>query len=220
MPLLTYNEKDGGWEQTGTATLKTVNGVKAYVAEVSHFTAYNADDIKTDQSCVIIQNQNMPVNYDLDVTIPTTGGAAPIFRHFAGASGGNTETVLINLPKQVNIVITPIRTTDPNPNLNNLPIGVFVVNTGAPQNPAWPIVPGGRINEPAGPPYDGACSTKVVLQDLGLNYFTGPGNNGAFLHGLFSFAAVNLNETDDAFPTDTAGANPTLVGAVQQASVD
>ena len=220
LPMLTYNEKSGGWEQTGITTLKTVNGIKAYVGEVTHFTAYNADDIKTDQSCVVIQNQNMPVSYDLDVTIPTTGGNAPIFRHFPGAIGGNNETVLINLPKQTNIVITPIRTGDPNPNLNSLPIGVFVVNTGAPQNPAWPIVPGGRINEPVGPSYDGACSTKVVLKDLGLNYFTGPGNNGAFLHGLFSFAAVNLNETDDAFPTDTAAANPTLVAAVKQASID
>jgi hypothetical protein len=217
LPLLTYNEKTGGWDQTGIAKLKTINGTKAYVGTIHHFTAYNADDIKTDQSCVVIQNQNMPVSYDLDVTIPTTGGAAPIFRHFPGAIGGNNETVLINLPKLTNIVITPIRTSDPNPNLNSLPIGIFVVNTGAPQNPAWPIVPGGRINEPVGPPYDGACSTTVVLQDLGLNYFTGPGTNGAFLHGLYSFAAVNLTETDDAFPADVS---TTLRDAVRQASVD
>jgi len=76
-------------------------------------------------------------------------------------------------------------------------------DTGAPQNPAWPTVPGGFANEPVGPPYyqetggtpDGACSTKVVLQDLGLKFYPDP-NAGAFLHGLFNFAAVNLTASN------------------------
>jgi hypothetical protein len=223
IPLLAYDEKNGGWIQSGTATLQP--GGKAYTATVSHFTAYNTDLIKTDQSCVSLQNQSMPPTYDLEVTIPQLGGAAPVKRLFPGVTGGNTETVLINLPKLTNITLVPIRTTDPDPNKNNLPIGVFVVNTGQPQNPAWPIVPGGRINEPVGPPYyhqtggtpDGACSTQVSLHDAGLSFYPGTPPHGAFLHGLGSFAAVNLTDTDPAFPGD---ATATLRDAVAQASVD
>jgi hypothetical protein len=117
------------------------------------------------------------------------------------------------------VVLVPIRTSGPDA---SLPMGVFVVNTGAPQNPAWPTVPGGFVNEPQGPPYfhetngvsDGACSTRVVLQDLGLKFYPDP-TVGTFLHGLGNFAAVNLTDTDVAFPAD---ANQTLRNAVSQAS--
>jgi hypothetical protein len=223
IPLLAYDEKNGGWVQTGTATLQP--GGKAYTATVSHFTAYNTDLIKTDESCVSMQNHSMPPTYDLEVTIPQLGGAAPVKRLFNGVIGGNNETVLINLPKQTNITLVPIRTTDPDPNKNNLPIGVFVVNTGQPQNPAWPTVPGGRVNEPVGPPYyhqtggtpDGACSTQVNLHDAGLSFYPGTPPHGAFLHGLGNFAAVNLSDTDAAFPGD---ATATLRNAVAAASLD
>jgi hypothetical protein len=145
----------------------------------------------------------MPTSYNLEVTVPMPG-AAPVTVSKSGVVGGNAETVLLNLPKETNIVLVPIR-TDPGPT-QNLPIGVFVVNTGAPQNPAWPTVVGGFVNEPVGPPYfPGACSTKVVLQDLGLEFFPGTPPQGAFLHGLGSFAAVNLTDTGDpAFPDEVA----------------
>jgi mono/diheme cytochrome c family protein len=203
IPLLSYNEARGVWSPDGTARLQLVDGFPAYVAEVTHFTAYNSDLIKTDQSCLAIQNQGMPTSYNLEVTVPMPG-AAPVTVSKSGVVGGNAETVLLNLPKETNIVLVPIR-TDPGPT-QNLPIGVFVVNTGAPQNPAWPTVVGGFVNEPVGPPYfPGACSTKVVLQDLGLEFFPGTPPQGAFLHGLGSFAAVNLTDTGDpAFPDEVA----------------
>lgn len=215
IPLLAYDEQNGGWVQTGTAQLQA--GGKAYEATVTHFTAYNNDLIKVDESCVSVQNNGMPPNYDLEVTIPQPGGAAPVKRLFPGVVGGN-EIALINLPKLTNITLVPIRTTDPDPNKNNLPIGVFVVNTGQPQNPGWPTVPGGRRNEPVGPPYynPGACSTQVTLHDAGLSFYPGTPPNGAFLHGLSSFAAVNLSDTDPAFPGD---ATATLQHAVAQASL-
>jgi hypothetical protein len=135
--------------------------------------------------------------------------------------------VLNNLPANTNITLVPIRTTDLNPAVNGLPMGVFVVNSGGPQNPLWPTVPGGFQNEPAGPPYwaedasgnpTGACSTRVVLHDLGLDFYDPPTPAaGAFLHGLSSFAAVNLTDTDAAFAAD---ANAALRDAVAQASVD
>jgi hypothetical protein len=225
IPLLHYDETQGVWKPDGTATLATVNGKPAYVAQVSHFTAYNSDLIKQDQSCLAVQNQNMPASYDLEWTIPQTGGAAPVKRQKT-VIGGNIEYALLNLPKNTNIVLVPIRTTDPDPNKNQLPMGVFVVNTGAPQNPSWPTVQGGFANEPQGPPYyttdaggnpNGACSTKVVLKDLGAQFYPDPAQllTGAFLHGLQAFAAVNLSDTDPAFPGD---ANQVLRDAVAAAS--
>jgi hypothetical protein len=225
IPLLSYDEVRAVWKEDGKADLGTVDGQKAYVAEVSHFTAYNSDLIKTDQSCLAVQNQGMPASYDLEWTIPRPG-AAPVIVHRT-VVGGNTEYALLNLPKQTNITLVPIRIGDPDPNKNNLPIGVFVVNTGAPQNPAWPTVPGGFANEPQGPPYyhetggvpDGACSTKVVLTDLGLNFYPGTPRSGAFLHGLGigAYAAVNLTDTDPNFIDD---ANQTLRNAIAAASAD
>ncbi len=225
IPLLSYDEARGVWREDGQAQLSTVDGVQAYVANVSHFTAYNTDLIKTDQACLAVQNQNMPANYNLEITVPQTGGAAPATILKTGVVGGTSETAILNLPRDTNIVLVPIRTTDPDPNLNNLPMGVFVVNTGAPQNPAWPTVSGGFANEPVGPPYyqetngvpSGACSTKVVLRDLGLQFYPSTPLTGAFLHGLGSFAAVNLSDIDPAFAAD---ANQTLRDAVTQASQD
>jgi hypothetical protein len=217
IPMLHYDETLGVWNQTGTASLGTVNGKPAYIAQVKHFSALNTDLIKQDQSCISVQNQNMPGSYDLEVTIPQTGGAAPVKRLFTAVTGNNVENVMLNLPKNTNIVMVPIRTTDPDPNKNNLPMGVFVVNTGAPQNPNWPKVQGGFANEPQGPPYyttdangnpNGACSTKVILKDLGSSFYPDPAQllTGAFLHGLQSFAAVNLSDTDPAFPADVSQA--------------
>lgn len=226
IPLLHYDEAKGVWKPDGTATLSSVNGRPAYVAQVTSFSAFNSDLIKQDQSCLAVQNQNMPASYDLEVTIPQTGGAAPVKRLFTGVTGGNVEHVLLNLPKTTNIVLVPIRTTDPDPNKNQLPMGVFVVNTGAPQNPAWPTVPTGFANEPQGPPYyttdangnpNGACSTRVILKDLGQQFYPDPTTllTGAFLHGLQAFAAVNLSDTDPAFAAD---ANQTLRDAISAAS--
>lgn len=226
IPFLHYDETRGVWTQTGIATLTTFGGVPAYEAKVSHFSALNTDLIKQNQSCLSVQNQSMPASYDLEVTIPQTGGAAPVKRFFPGVTGGNIEHVLLNLPSNTNIVLVPIRTTDPDPNKNNLPMGVFVVNTGAAQNASWPTVPGGFANEPQGPPYysvdgggnpNGACSTRVLLKDLGANFYKDPATllTGAFLHGIQAFAAVNISATDPAFAGDASAA---LRTAVEQAS--
>src|SRR4029079_14730685 len=84
-------------------------------------------------------------------------------------------------------------------------------------------VDGGFVNEPAPPYYhetggvsDGACSTKLVLHDLGLQFSPDQTLCGAFLHGIGSFAAVNLSDTDPAFPGD---ANQVLRDDVAAASV-
>lgn len=183
IPILFYDERDGVWVEEGTATL---NG-NVYVANVRHFSTINTDLVKTNQSCVRVKSPTLPPNYKIEYTVPMGGGAAPVVRLVDIDNSAPSEHVLYNLPSNTNIVIVPIRED------TLVPFGTFVVNTGGAQSPTTP-------NLPVGPPYS-ACSTEVVLTDLGI-----PDEpiTGEFLHGLYSFAATNLDELDLTNPTQTA----------------
>jgi hypothetical protein len=194
IPVLFYDEKRGIWVEEGFARLVGNN----YVAKVKHFSTINTDLIKTNQSCVKILSPTLPVNYDLEYTIPSPsgGGAAPIVRRVAIANGPPSEHVIYNLPSGVNIVLVPIRQSD------NTPIGTFVVNTGGPQAPTTP-------NLPVGPPYN-ACSTTVTLQDQVV-----PEPIEEYLQGLYAFEATNIGELDPANPADAA-----TITALNQATIN
>jgi hypothetical protein len=174
IPILFYNERKGVWEEEGTANLVGGN----YVATVRHFSNINTDLIKTNQSCVRILSLGLPVNYDLEYTIPSPsgGGAAPIVRRVGIA--GSPPHVIYNLPSNVNIVLVPIRQD------NNTPIGTFVVNTGGAQAPTIPNLPVA--------PYT-ACSTTVTLTDQFV-----PEPVEEYLQGLYTFEATNLSELGPA----------------------
>ena len=185
IPLLFYDEKNGVWLPEGTAHLQG----HAYVATVKHFSEINTDTIKVNQSCVDVLSPAMPASYELEVTIPLGPGQAPkVPPPYHIDNSPPSEHALYNLPSHTNIVLTPYD------NNTKIPYGTFVVNTGGPQNPTSP-------NRPAGPPFynPGACSTQVILTPQTL---PDTPTGGAFLHGLFSFAAVNTNELDAAFPND------------------
>lgn len=192
IPLLFYDEKNGVWLPEGTAKLQG----HAYVAKVKHFSEINTDTIKVNQSCVDVIGPTMPANYELEVTIPLGPGQAPKVPPPYAVT--NNEYALFNLPSNTNIVLVPYD------NATKIPYGTFVVNTGGPQNPTTP-------NRPVGPPYH-ACSTQVTLSPQIL---PDTPSGGAFLHGLFSFAAINTTELDPAFPGDVA-----LRTAVDQATVN
>jgi hypothetical protein len=183
IPLLFYDERAGVWIPEGDATLAGT----VYVATVKHFTPFNTDTLKVNQSCVRVLSPTLPSTYNLEVTIPMGPGAAPKVITNLINNAPPSEHVIYNLPSNVNIVLVPIRLTD------NTPIGTFVVNTGGHQNPTTP-------NLPSGPPYV-ACSTQVTLTELAV-----PDEplSGEFLHGLFSFEATNLNELNPADPTQAA----------------
>jgi len=191
IPLLSYNESDGLWEEEGFATLVGTN----YVAKVKHFSAINTDLVKTNQSCVRVLSPTLPPTYNLELTIPGGSGAAPILINRLVDNGPTQEHVVYNLPSNVNIVLVPIRVAD------NTPIGTFVVNTGPAQVPTTP-------NLPAGPPYV-ACASTVELTELAVPELP---VTGEFLHGLYSFEASNLFELNTSNPAlaaqlDTATAN-------------
>lgn len=191
IPLLFYDETEGVWREEGIANLVGTD----YVASVSHFSAINTDLVKTDQSCVRILSPDLPPCYQLEILIPQTGGAAPVrITKFIDNSPPHRH-VVYNLPSDVNIVLIPIRID------NDTPIGTFVVNTGGPQFPTDPNLP---LD-----PYD-ACATEVTFQDLAIPESP---TSGEFLHGLFSFAAINLDELDPGVPADA-----TLITQLDQAT--
>jgi hypothetical protein len=230
VPFLAYDESRGVWNEIGTAHLQIVGGYPAYVAEVAHFTAYGGsqtDGIFSSQlSCLAVQNVNMPESYALQITLPEPQPyySNPQLTRLLVVKGGSSEFGLFDLPEHTNIVLIPAYGVDPDPNKAFRPMGVFVVNTGARMAQNWPTLPGtyepavlgSYYHETNGKP-DGICSTKVVLTDLGQQFYPPTPAQGAFLHGLSSFAAVNLTDVDAAFPTD---ANQALRDAVAAASKD
>jgi hypothetical protein len=198
VPLLSYNERKGVWQPEDTATLVGSGSGAAYVApHVRHFSAVNMDNLKTNQACVRVLSptappNSMPAQYRLEITLEQTG-SAPILRTVdIDDNAAVQEHVLYNLPTNTNMVLIPIRKNDPDPNKNNIPMGVFVVNTGGTQNPTNP-------NRPIGPHYN-ACATEIALTDYGIQFYPDAPLDGAFLHGLYSFAATNLDETDPGIP--------------------
>jgi hypothetical protein len=197
IPFLYYDESEGVWKQEGNAELQG----SVYVATVTHFSAWNTDTIKTDQSCVRIKSSDITGNYKLEVTIPLGGGAAPKVVTYDMDQSSGTEHVIYNLPSEKNIVLVPFTVQTVNGASVSVPLGTFIVNTGQKQNPTRP-------NLPAGPPYN-ACSTKVTLFNRPAADL--PATGFEFLQGLSTFQAVNLSETT----TD-----PTLVTQLNQATTN
>lgn len=171
IPLLVYDEAKGVWRPEGVL----VRDGAAYVARVRHFSAFNADLLFVNPACVQIYSPTLPPLYNLEVTVPQTGGAAP--RVFTLLVDNSTPYhVVYNLPTGVDIVMVPYSTV-------NVPFGTFIINTGGAQNPLTP--------NPPDPPYN-ACDNLAELEDVAEPE---PGTD-AFLHGLYSFAASNLTELE------------------------
>lgn len=175
MPLLFYDEVKGVWREEGTLRLDA--GTKNYVTKVKHFSALNTDVVFTNPSCVRVQS-SIATPYDLEVTIPLTGGAAPKVKKITITDA--PPHVIYNLPNNTNITIVAIA-----PGSGSTPprsLGVFIVNTGPPHAAGFGT-----------PPPASACATEVSLS---TQTFPSQPVAGEFLHGLFSFAATTINEAD------------------------
>lgn len=188
IPLLRYEKKRGAWEEIGRMS-KTGN---RYVAKVGHFTPFNADLLKTDQSCIQVHTPpsssdfaGLPASYRIEFTIPLEDNAPR--RIDRAATNSPPYNVLINLPNNRDVIMVPY-----NPS-NLKPYGTFIVNSGGTQNPVAPNPPD----------YDfGACQAAVTLYDVSEPEL-GP---DAFLHGLYSFESANLDELSEADATVWANA--------------
>lgn len=155
IPLLVYDTQLGVWKEEATATLNATRD--AYVARINHFSEFNTDLIKTNQSCVKINTSGISGNFQLEVTIPM-GGAAPAVRTYDVQPDTNNPNpnlhAIFNLPSNTWISMIPIRENPPG---TFTPLGIFVVNTGLPQNPSTP-------NRPA---YNySACQSQLALTEI------------------------------------------------------
>ena len=197
VPLLFYNEQTGLWEEENSMTLTNVNGVEAYVADVTHFTTYNADVLFTNNACVRVFSPSLPDDYDLEVMSPFPNGS-PYYHKYPIDNDPETEHVIYNLTPNMNITLAPM-TQGANPQL----LGFYVVNSG----PVTPFVGSpGPGNRPPGPPYEANCKNFIVLT-VG-NAPESP-FGGEFLHGLGYINAANLGFDDltSAAPTGNAFIN-------------
>lgn len=154
IPFLRYDENKGFWNLIGTARLNAKGD--AYIAEVDHLSAFNADLVKTDQACVRIDGSAIQGTYTLEVTVPMGGGAAPSVRNFTvGPDPDHPENpnihVIYNLPSNTWIMLVPIRDAQSD---DPVPLGTFVVNTGDPQDPGSPNKPDWDY---------GACQSRLTL---------------------------------------------------------
>lgn len=182
VPLLSYNEKTGHWTEEGTLTLTTVAGVRSYVGDVKHFSAFNADNVKTSASaCLRVFSPSLPPQYNLEVSAPYQGTGAPKVLTKVVTQDVSGENVIYNLPNNTNITLAPM-TLGATPQL----LGYYVVNSGPPQNP------NSSPNAPAGPPYT-SCQNFVILK---VGSAPESPFGGEFLHGLGYLAAENLGFDD------------------------
>jgi hypothetical protein len=217
IPLLTYDERRGIWVEDGQLDLVGSGANRAYAAKVKRFSSKNADLQFSNPSCVAVRSgPGLPAAYTIEVTMPSkVPGAAPVVVSFPIDNSSSSEHVIYNLSNNANIVLVPIVPgVLPNGATGDVPAGVFVVNTGAPQ-----ISPS---NLPPGPPYYnedasgnpiGPCLTRVDLSNLALP--SAPDAPDEFLQGLDE-QATDLDElaNGSALKTAIQGASDAYYGLI------
>ncbi|MEM7675574.1 MAG: hypothetical protein AAF449_06180 [Myxococcota bacterium] len=140
IPLIVYNEKTGAWDVDGTMVLNSSQD--AYIATVSHFSAFNADLVKVDQACIRFDSSSIDYDYDVEITIQRPGRAPVVLVRQVD----NTPTKLhavYNLPTNTDVILRPFLTSRSVPIRSDelIPLGTFSVNTGGPQVPTDPNRP-------------------------------------------------------------------------------
>jgi Carboxypeptidase regulatory-like domain len=190
VPLLSYSELRGLWEEEDTLTLSTIGGLKVYQGTVRHFSAFNADTLFTNNACLRVFSSTLPGQYELEVDAPNVDGTRHIKKELID-NKSSTEHVLYNLVPNRDLKLAPM-TQAPNSQL----LGYYIVNAG----PVTPFIGNvGVGNKPDGPPYID-CKNFVVLK---VGSAPGSPFGGEFLHGLGFIDGANLgfDELTAAAPT-------------------
>jgi hypothetical protein len=135
IPLLLYDENQGIWTVKGTAKLNEQGN--AYIARISHFSAFNMDLIKTDQACIKIDSSGINGNFNLEVIVPMPD-SDPVVRTFSIDDNDDENIhVVYNLPSNTDVVLRAFRG-----GMIPYPITqTYNVHTGAPQDPSTPLCP-------------------------------------------------------------------------------
>jgi hypothetical protein len=180
VPLLSYNEQKGLWEEEGKLTMSVRNGVRIYGGTVKHFTTYNADTFFTNAACLRVFSPSLPGSYNLEVMSPYPDGTAH-YKNYPIDNVASTEHVIFNITPNANMTLAPM-TSGSTPQL----LGFYIVNSGGPETPSHSPSP------PPGPPYE-SCNNFVVLT---IDNAPHSPFGGEFLHGLGFFDAANLGFDD------------------------
>jgi hypothetical protein len=190
VPLLSYNEQTGLWEEEDKLTMTVRNGVRSYTGSVRHFTTYNADTFLNNGACLRLFSPSLPGSYNLEVMSPFPDGT-PHYKNYPIDNVTHQEHVIFNITPKANITLAPM-TSGSNPQL----LGFYIVNSGDPEDP--PHLP----PAPSGPPYI-SCKNFVVLT---IDNAPDSPFGGEFLHGLGFLDAANLGFDDltTAGPTGNA----------------
>lgn len=184
IPLLRYEPASGDWHRIGEATLDT--GRMVYVGEVTHFSEFNADVIKTDPACLRFDASGIAGSFELAITAPTaSGGYRQVTRTVAPNPGQTNPNLhaIFNLPANAWVALRAIR--------SGMPIGTWLVETGGP----W----GGT----AAPTYDyAACGTVFNLSETMASGVTHDGSTHQFgpLPKHVSFLVNTAGATEDVYP--------------------
>ncbi|HEX4954626.1 MAG TPA: carboxypeptidase-like regulatory domain-containing protein [Thermoanaerobaculia bacterium] len=171
VPRLVYDPKTGLWNEEGVLKLDPTG--RFYEADVKHFSTINADVLKQGQSCVRFKSEDLPTPFRLEVVVPLGAGQAPRVRDVQ-IDENEIYWAIVNLPNNTDITLTAYQPQG----AGGIPYGVYTVNTG-----------GAQTGTPTAPNYF-ECQTKVVLREVEA---PDPGPD-AFLHGLYSFFATQVNE--------------------------
>ncbi len=173
VPRLVYDPKSGLWNEEGLLKLDPTG--RFYEADVKHFSTINTDVLKQGQSCVRFKSEGLPTPFRLEVVVPLGAGQAPRVRDVQ-IDENDVYWAIVNLPNDTDITLTAYQPQG----AGGIPYGVYTVDTG-----------GSQTGTPTEPNYF-ECETKVVLREVEAPE---PGPD-AFLHGLYSFFATQVNEID------------------------
>ena len=177
IPNLLYNRATGHWEDIGTWTLVG----DEYVADVDHFTEFNADVVFESSACIQIESGGLPSTYILEFSVPVDPpGSAPKFKTTTIDNSDPYHTLYALAPNKVVTLVV----IDP---ADNIPIGTFVVNSGGVKENPTDLVPNHPYNE---------CQSQVTLYDplLGDPPSLSQDPANSFLHGLTSFFATTFDQ--------------------------
>jgi hypothetical protein len=215
IPFLYYDERNGVWRQEGEATLTGSGSSAVYEKKIKHFSAMNADILKSGQSCVAVEVDplaNFTLPFNVEVVMPPSVVNPNVIQVRTLTVDSTKSNVIYNLPNDTNIALTPIISgTKPDGSVGNVPAGVFVVNTGGPQvsgtQVPTPNADGTYYAETNGVP-TGPCGSRVTLTNLTVP----PLSAGLeFLQGFFVQAADI---------TELTSTSPAVAANVEQGAVD